>query len=296
MIRKNDVSWAAKFPAMSGRMLQAHGLIISRVCYEPAPAAPICSAPQGDAFNITVQLQDFHHLTLWKDGVLAFEGGRPAASVMIADMRADWRCQIRSAMDMVQLWLPIADLLRYSEENGRPMLRELSCPQGWTDPVLFGLSKALLPALEQAESADPLFVEQLSLALLTHLTQSYGGVYFPADRRGTLAPWQEKRALEFLKSNISGGFSIAELSAVCDLNRSYFLAAFRASFGVTPVRWLNQYRVAQARELLRKDMAIAEVAIACGFADQSHLTRMFVAAVGETPARYRRRLAGGVSE
>jgi AraC family transcriptional regulator len=123
---------------------------------------------------------------------------------------------------------------------------------------------------------------------LTHLTQTYGGVYFPAERKGTLASWQEKRALEFLSTRLDGRFSIAELAESCELSQSYFIKAFKASFGRTPARWLMEYRIAHAKDLLRTDISIAEIAISCGFADQSHLTKTFSAVTGETPARFRR--------
>lgn len=55
---------------------------------------------------------------------------------------------------------------------------------------------------------------------------------------------------------------------------------------MTPLAFLIDLRIASARTLLADRVAPAEVAAACGFADQAHLTRTFKRAVGTTPARY----------
>ena len=62
--------------------------------------------------------------------------------------------------------------------------------------------------------------------------------------------------------------------------------AFAARFGTAPHRQLVQLRLSEARRLLRDGEAPAEVAAACGFADQSHLTRWFRRAYGLPPAAF----------
>ena len=155
-----------------------------------------------------------------------------------------------------------------------------------------GLAQALLPLLEEPQLASQLFLDQINLAMLTHLTQTYGGVHFPATRKGVLAPWQEKRATELLTAHLGSQFSITDLAEACDLSRSYFIKAFKETFGRTPYRWLMEYRIAKSKELLLKDMPIAEIAVSCGFADQSHLTRVFSEMTGEPPGNWRRRSRG----
>ena len=61
-----------------------------------------------------------------------------------------------------------------------------------------------------------------------------------------------------------------------------------------PHRWLLQRRIEKAKALLGDgdEVAIAEVALLCGFADQSHLTRFFTAAVGVSPRVWRRSIRG----
>lgn len=106
-------------------------------------------------------------------------------------------------------------------------------------------------------------------------------------RRG-LTRWQERRATTYLLSHLGTRISNAELAAACGLSQGYFVTAFRRATGETPHLCLLRYRVAKAKELLRGSMAIADIALACGFADQSHLTRVFTRQTGISPGEWRR--------
>jgi AraC family transcriptional regulator len=109
--------------------------------------------------------------------------------------------------------------------------------------------------------------------------------------RGGLAPWQERRAKELLLANIATDLSLAEVARQCRLSRGHFSKAFKQSTGASPHAWFTSQRVATAQALLRDtDRPLAEIALACGFGDQSHLTRVFHKRVGVSPGAWRRRL------
>jgi transcriptional regulator GlxA family with amidase domain len=112
-----------------------------------------------------------------------------------------------------------------------------------------------------------------------------------------LAGWQAELALRLLRDNSSGDFPVAALARRCGLSRSYFIRAFKVSMGLPPHHWLMNHRVERAQDLLEgTDDSIAAIALSCGFADQSHLTRLFHAAFGASPAAWRRwRKAGGAA-
>ncbi|TPN33650.1 helix-turn-helix transcriptional regulator [Mesorhizobium sp. B2-3-3] len=244
--------------------------------------------PCSEAFNVIVQLKNFERHRLWRDGELVFDGGHRGGDLAITDLRCQWQCEHLSSFDNVRFRIPFASLRSFVEDVGRPEYRALSCPPGTNDDVMLGLARALLPSLEHPRTAHLLFLEQINLAMLAHLTQTYGGVHFPSSKKGVLARWQEKRATEFLVAHVGEPFSIVELATACELSRSYFIKAFKESFGRTPHRWLTEYRIARVKDLLGFDMPIAEIAIACGFADQSHMTRVFTDIVGVSPGRFRR--------
>ena len=79
---------------------------------------------------------------------------------------------------------------------------------------------------------------------------------------------------------------LASLSAVAGLSRFELVRRFRAQLGLTPHAFQTNLRIARARALLRAGERPAAVALACGFADQAHLTRTFKRAVGVTPGRF----------
>jgi transcriptional regulator GlxA family with amidase domain len=97
-----------------------------------------------------------------------------------------------------------------------------------------------------------------------------------------------RRAVAHLRERWDERVPLIELAAVAGLSRFELVRRFGAQVGLTPHAFQTNLRIARARALLATGTAPAGVAAACGFADQSHLTRTFRAAVGVTPARYAR--------
>ena len=114
--------------------------------------------------------------------------------------------------------------------------------------------------------------------------------------RGVLSRWQRKRAIGLMARLDNDAPTVSELAAACRLSSGYFIKAFKRTFGVTPRRWRQRLRIEQAKSLLvSNNLSIAEIALVCGFADQSHLTRVFGQIVGVPPARWRRRCVDDVA-
>jgi transcriptional regulator GlxA family with amidase domain len=112
-----------------------------------------------------------------------------------------------------------------------------------------------------------------------------------------LAEWQADLALRLLREDSAGDIPVVALARSCGLSRSHFIRAFKISMGLPPHHWLMRHRIERARELLaRTNESIAEIAISCGFADQSHLTRVFRALVGVSPAAWRRQRRAGLAQ
>jgi AraC family transcriptional regulator len=111
----------------------------------------------------------------------------------------------------------------------------------------------------------------------------------PTAVQGGLAPWQVKLALRWLLHDLCADFPVGDIATLCGLSRSYFTRAFGVSLGLPPHRWLMRHRIQCAQEMLeRTTESISAIAVSCGFSDQSHLTRMFHATVGSSPAAWRR--------
>ncbi|NRF65574.1 AraC family transcriptional regulator [Aquincola sp. S2] len=85
--------------------------------------------------------------------------------------------------------------------------------------------------------------------------------------------------------------SLAVLAAQAGLSRYQLLRRFSAAFGLPPHAWLLQQRAERARRLIRGGASLALAAAEAGFADQSHLTRIFVRQFGYTPGAWQRAMA-----
>jgi AraC family transcriptional regulator len=94
-------------------------------------------------------------------------------------------------------------------------------------------------------------------------------------------------------AHLGDDIGLDDLAAIADLSAKHFARAFRQSTGMPPHRWLIERRIDHAKSLLGEDnLNLAEIALACGFADQSHFTAAFRKSVNTTPAIFRRELRG----
>lgn len=245
-----------------------------------------------DAFMLSVQLQNYQG-SIWLNNHDVAFSGQAAGEVMFYDYREEWRADLQSAFDCINFHIPRAMLNAVLESDATATLEAIRYEPGLPqrDPVVLALVQALLPSFETTPVANQLFVDHVGWAISSHVARSYGDLLFRHRTvKGQLAPWQERRAKALIEDQLAEGVSLTRLASECGLSTSHFARAFRASTGMAPYQWLLQRRVERACELLQdRDLTIAEIAAACGFSDQSHLSRAFVRARGEPPATWRRR-------
>lgn len=103
-----------------------------------------------------------------------------------------------------------------------------------------------------------------------------------------LPRWRLNRVLEYVEKNLNRAIGLDEMSAAAGLSRRHFARSFTAELGVTPYKWLIQRRLKRAQDLLvSTDKRVSDVAEACGFSSQSHLTSVMRQELGATPHRWR---------
>jgi len=122
-----------------------------------------------------------------------------------------------------------------------------------------------------------------------------------APQSGGLARWQVKRALTYIEANLASKMEARELADLVSFSKGHFCRAFKRSLGVPPMGYVIIRRVERAKEMLTTTRdQLTDIALACGFTDQSHFNRTFSRMVGTSPGRWRRviarePLAGGVA-
>jgi AraC family transcriptional regulator len=137
---------------------------------------------------------------------------------------------------------------------------------------------------------DHAYAETLGLLLLWELRHAAAPKHSqPNPVRGGLTVLQLKRVKEFVGAQISKDITISELASLVGLSQFHFVRAFKHSIGLSPYQYVLSERISVAKELLSKrDLSIADVALAVGFSDASQLNRVFRKLIGVTPTAFRR--------
>jgi AraC family transcriptional regulator len=261
-----------------------------------------CNAPtqelsgsirREDAFLVTLTLRDFPKREYWEEGRLISVSDVRAGQTCIHDLKRDPVARLDKPYHVLFYYLPRGALNAIADDADAPRVGELShTPVAIDDTTISSLGNALLPALSHPDQASQLFVDHILSALGVHVARTYGGMRALSPLiRGGLTARQIKRAKEILASNLDGCVPIKEVARECGLSVSHFSRAFRRSVGAAPHNWLLTRRVEVAKEKLRDGrLSLIDVALACGFADQSHLTRVFTRLAGVSPGAWRRAL------
>jgi AraC-like DNA-binding protein len=233
----------------------------------------------------------------WHNGRLVEVPALGAGALSCLDLREAWTMDLSDPFDSFHTFIPLTAFDEVTSELKRPRIEALNTPINveHRDETMLNLAQALNPVLARPEQATALFLDHLFLAMVAHLATSYGAVdgadvRAQAGRRSRmLTPLQERRVTSRMLDDLAADLSLSELAALCGLSRSYFIRAFKQTTGMPPHRWMLQHRVKRAKDLLHgTKMPISEIAAVCGFADQSHLTRVFSKAFGISPGAWRR--------
>lgn len=265
------------------------GMTLHRKCMGGEHFERIVMPACDRGFLIGISLNSGHRRTIFR-GTRQIERRFQHNSIYIRDFAEDFRADLYGNFDFVLVELSRPYLDRLGDEHDDTTIRGLTGALDEQDPVLGHLAHAIADSLDVSGALNALFIEQMGLAIGTHLTRRYGNAFArDLHRKGALSPAKTALAKELLMEKANLGVSIAEVANECDLSRGYFIRAFSRTTGRTPHQWLLEQRVAQARQMIETtDMTLAEIATTCGFADQSHLNRVFVKVVGHPPGAWRR--------
>jgi len=160
----------------------------------------------------------------------------------------------------------------------------LSDPAWLRTPRVGMLGRGLLRELTLRDDASALSLEGLTLELVAGLVRR---------RQQSSRPGPPPSWLRRVRDSLDDRYGerelrIADLAAVAGVDPAHLARAFRAHYDTTAGEYLRAVRVQRAASALaRSTDSLAQIALDAGFADQSHFTRVFRAAYGVTPRRWR---------
>jgi AraC family transcriptional regulator len=286
-------SVASQYGAHGALSRLSDGIVVTSVSADLSDWQPLRSPALHEGLQLTVDMRPGG----WRRGAEGSVGGLPYAThanglalSALDPPTAEWA---RGRFDVLTLVLRRATLDAFADEAGVPRRTALACTPGTVDPVIGGMACTLAGALRESPESTALYFAPLVRAVIGRvLTAHVRDGSSEARGSGALAPWQERKAKALLAARMATDISVTEVARECRLSRSHFCKAFKQTTGQSPYAWLTRYRITTAQSLLRStSQPLADIALACGFGDQSHLTRMFSRVVGTPPGSWRRTLA-----
>ena len=161
-------------------------------------------------------------------------------------------------------------------EDGRRSMRELHAPV--VDDT--GLARLFVATRRAA------FQNERDSAFEERLLELFGGLYCIESKTIVCTSSRLARVRERIDDGPAHPHALAELATLAGLSRYQTLRAFARLTGLTPHAYVIQRRLEVARGLIRHGSTLADAAAEAGFADQSHMHRIFIARHGFTPGTY----------
>lgn len=284
-------------PSLVTRSLRSAELAVTETRNDRPVPGLSGSLTAEDAFLVSLKLHDYPDCELWERGKCIMKADVRAGTTYLYDLKRDPRYVIDKPFHSLFFYLPRSALDGIAEQSNAPRIDELDCEigVGHDDGIIRHIGASLQEGLRRPDEANQLFIDHMMLGLTAHVAQTYGKLQrISAPARGGLARWQAKRACERLEADLGGKLTLQKIAAELDLSVSHFSRAFRISLGLPPHQWLLRQRVKAAKQLMSvRDLPLSEIAIAAGFANQSHFTRVFSSIVGASPAVWRREALAG---
>jgi AraC-like DNA-binding protein len=163
---------------------------------------------------------------------------------------------------------------------------ELDAGIGIGDPVLARLVQALIAIVEDKVHYSPALAAEVIRAFVNAVAARHGHPAAELKAKGGIAPSQIKSLLDWLQEQIEGPLTVGLMANRVGLSAAHFSREFKRSTGLTPWDYVVRLRLDAARESLMNGRCSATVASQFGFADQSHMARLFKIRFGVSPSAY----------
>ena len=229
-------------------------------------------------------------LEIWSDRSRTPLPESGPGDIFLFDLSENPQLEMHDPFDMVRCYISQSSMDSLSYEHGQRRVSGLRLAQfGTYDPVMHGIATSMAGVMQRPGEAPTMFVEHMSLAFHAHVSHAYGGASEELRRNGGLTHWQLRRVCDAMQERLNFNHSIGGLAIECGLSSRQFARAFKETTGFTPHQWLMSRRIERSRELLAQtNLNLVDIALECGFVDQSHFSRVFAQFQKQTPAKWRR--------
>jgi AraC-like DNA-binding protein len=178
-------------------------------------------------------------------------------------------------------YFDLKELSRQFENRGLPIDPIINQPM-IDDDYLFDILFQLHLSLEQ--SSFELTKESLFVVALERLFTQYGSA--KVEVFNSICCKSSYLARDFIHDNFELNPSLTELEQISNCSKFQLIKSFKTIFGITPHQYLLLVKVNNAKKMLATGLSSVDASMACGFYDQSHLTRNFKKAFGVSPSKY----------
>jgi AraC-like DNA-binding protein len=144
-------------------------------------------------------------------------------------------------------------------------------------------------AMERRTGRDLVLTRLVEVLLIEALRSLRGDDAPPGLLRG-LADARLAPVIQQMHGHVARAWTVAQLATAASLSRSAFFERFTSTVGLPPMEYLLAWRMAVAKDLLRRDasLGVAEVARRVGYGSASTFSTAFSRHVGQPPSRYAR--------
>lgn len=154
------------------------------------------------------------------------------------------------------------------------------------DAVIVHLLQALVALAEESGVYSGPTASEVARTLTAAVAARYGQPAMEVRAKGGLSPSQIRTLQGWLETNLGAPFGVSEMAASVGLSAAHFSREFKRSVGVTPWEYVLNWRLDRIRCELLQGETSAVLASKYGFADQSHMSRLFKQKFGMPPSAY----------
>lgn len=191
-----------------------------------------------------------------------------------------------------------ADYADIAEKHDMFLMKPFTDPERFVYPLLDGQTERMRTVFDCLRSeleaqrdwywscrSRSYFMEALLI-----LERLYGLFEGTPETPGSVRNGRLRAAIVYIESHYREDVTLSDISSAAMLNTNSISALFREELGVTPIRYLLQYRISAAKKMLEfTELPVGEIAIRCGFKTSAHFCRRFGEATGTTPSAFRKR-------